>query len=68
MIIERFEQGITVRWRDLDGNVSPTKSLASKGGEATILGEEVWGDINDVLANTLSEKVLVKLEYEALNR
>ena len=67
MIIEKFDQGITVRWRDIDGNVESKKSLAPKGSEYKVLGDELWGDINDVLANTLTDKVIVNVEYRVLD-
>lgn len=67
MIIEKFDQGITVRWRDIDGNAESKKSLASKGSEYKVLGDELWGDINDVLANTLTDQVIVNVEYRVLD-
>ena len=62
MIIEKFDQGITVRWRDIDGNIDPSKSLATKGGESIILGKELWEDINEVFDKSLSDKVLINVE------
>ena len=66
IIVEQFAQGITVRWRDIDDNVDPSKALAIKGTECTTIGKEIWDDVNEILNNTLTDKVRVRLEYEAL--
>lgn len=66
IIVEQFEQGITIRWNDVDGNVDPSKALAAKGSEELILGKEIWSDISEILDNSLTDRIRIKLEYEEL--
>ena len=66
IIVEQFAQGITVRWRDIDGLTGPSKALAAHGVECSVIGKEIWEDVLDILSNTLTDKVRIKLEYEAM--
>ena len=61
--VEEFENGITARWSDTDGAYDPTKSLAIKGNEAECIGECIWGDVREILSNTNTDKVIVKVQY-----
>lgn len=66
IIVEQFAQGITVRWKDVDGDIGPSKSLAIRGTECTTIGKEIWDDVSEIFNNTLTDKVRIKVEYEAL--
>ena len=66
IIVERFAQGITVRWRNLDGASEPSKALAARGYECGIIGKEVWKDVMDTFCDSTSDKVRIKLEYEPM--
>ena len=68
IIIEQFEQGITIRWKDLDGEVSPSKSLAILGTEYGVIGREVWKDVSSILCDSTTDKVRIKLEYDIVNQ
>lgn len=68
IIVEQFAQGITVRWKDCDGEAMPTKALAIAGTEHGAIGKEVWRDILEVLCDSPTEKVRVKIECEAINQ
>lgn len=69
IIIEKFSQGITsrcVRSFDVPGLDRPSKSLAIHGTECGIIGKEIWRDVLDTLNEYSSDKVRIKLEYEAI--
>ena len=66
IIVEQFPQGITLRWKDLDGEAMPTKSLAIEGAEFSVISKEIWEDISEILSDTMIDKVLIKLEYKPL--
>lgn len=66
IIVEEFEQGITVRWFDADKVVDPSKSIAIKGYEDKAIGKEIWEDVSDILHESLSDKVRIKIEYEVI--
>lgn len=65
IIVEKFAQGITVRCEDFRGN-EKTKALAAQGLECGIIGKEIWKDISDVLSESSSDKVRIRLEYEPM--
>lgn len=64
IIVEKFDEGITVRWRDTDGIIGDSKGLAYKGGEANLIGRQIWEDLDYILNDAESEKVKVTLEYQ----
>lgn len=67
IVVEQFAQGITVRWKDVDGEVRPSKALAIVGTEGGVIGREVWKDVSEILCDTSTDKVRIKLEYEVIN-
>ena len=65
MIIEQFENGITIRWKatESDGNYpTESKNVAPIEKEAESIGREIWDDLCEIGAG----KVLVKLEYQIM--
>lgn len=66
IIVEKFDEGITTRWQDLSGEEESIKGLTTTGGEAALVGENIWGDIFTIFDKTGSDKVRVKLEYEVI--
>ena len=67
IVVEKFAQGITLRCKDPRGDEGKSsKALAAQGYECGIIGKEVWRDISDVLNESTSDKVRIKLEYEAM--
>ena len=66
IIVEQFAQGITVRWKDVDGKINLSKSLAIHGAECGAIGKEIWKDVSEILCDNDTDRVRIKLEYEAL--
>ena len=66
ILVEVFDEGITTRWNDGNGVEPATKSLATEGDEAECIGNELWRDINGILEETETDKVLIKVEYMAV--
>lgn len=64
IIVEKFDQGITIRWKDVDGIVEPQKALAPNGTEYAAIGKSVWDDVSDFICDTQTDNVRIKLEYE----
>ena len=65
IIVELYENGITIKWSDPVGGVE-TKSVATDEGKIEALGREIWGDLESIFDNNGCEKVRVKLEYEIM--
>ena len=66
MIVERFDNGITIQWSDVDGNVDSTKTVVPEGSEGLSLGNEIWPDIYEYFDKKVAGKVLVKIEYQSI--
>lgn len=66
IVVEKFAQGITVRCEDARGIEPSSKALAAQGYECGIIGKEVWRDVLDTLNESSSDKVRIRLEYEAM--
>ena len=66
VIVERFENGISLKWRDCDGKVDSSSRVALRGKEAELIGDEVFGDIRQVMEDARTEKVRATITYEAI--
>ena len=64
--IEQFDNGITYRWHDLDGEFSDDSSVAIEKQEADIIGKDIWGDIKNVMDCSCENKVRMTIKYEAI--
>ena len=58
--VERFREGATFRLNDSQCSM---KSLAIAGQEPKSIGEIIWEDVKDILDKTLSDDVIVSIEY-----
>lgn len=61
--IEQFDNGVTMRYYDVEDVNQEKKTMAVNGREATSVGSIVWPDIAEVLSNA-DGKVVVHIEYE----
>ena len=66
MLIEKFPNGITVRWNDVAGRVESEKALAVNGEEAKCIGDSVWDSVSDLLGQADNGKVEVVVEVRTL--
>ena len=66
IIVELYENGITIKWSDLEDDGNKTKSVATDKEKIEAIGREVWGDIENILNDSGYDKVRVKLEYEIM--
>lgn len=62
IVVERFDQGITTRWY---APGEETKNLAANGDEHIVIGQDVWSDVCEIMDREQTDKVLVRIEYEA---
>lgn len=68
ILVERFEQGITIRWSGTDevGSTEQSKALAIHGTEERIIGQEIWEDLSYIYDKISTDKILVTVEYKPL--
>lgn len=65
MLVEKFPNGITVRWNGVTGKVVD-KALAIRGEEPKCLGDSVWDSVYDVLNQSGNDKVEVVVDVHTL--
>lgn len=66
IVVEQFAQGITVRCKNGDNKSYTSKALAINGAECGIIGKEIWKDISEILCDEATDRIRIKIEYEAL--
>lgn len=66
MIIEKVDNGIVIRWNDVEGKFDPVSRVAVDGDEPKNIGSEIWRDVLEILTTTPNKKVLVSLKYQAI--
>lgn len=63
IIIEQFDNGISIKWEELDQNIDPVAVVALDRDIARTLGEMVWEDIRSVMDTNLTNGAQISLEY-----
>jgi hypothetical protein len=66
IIVEKFDEGITLRWSEPNGTEQKKKSLASNGREHIVIGAEVWSDLQSIFEEKHSERVKMSIEYDCI--
>lgn len=65
IIIEQFDNGITITNKNEDGSMSKTVSLDhSKESE---IGKEIWSDIKYIMDKSMCEKVKMEINYAVVD-
>lgn len=64
IFVEKFKEGITIRWKDDEGIIADMKSLAPNGKEAEMLGNQIWEDLEYILNDADSQLVQINVEYK----
>lgn len=64
MTVEKFENGIAVKWSDEEGNKS--NNVALDENEASLIGKEIWSDLYNLMDHFGTNKVKIRLEYEPI--
>ena len=64
--IEQFDNGITLRWHDLDGEADGTSEVVTENEEAEAIGSNIWGDVQNVMDFSRTNKVRLTIKYETI--
>lgn len=62
--IEQFDNGITVKWRDVDGEVDPKAAVALERDQQRAIGETLWEDIRQIMNANFTNLVKMIIEYK----
>lgn len=66
MVVEKFDNGITIRREDTDDFPESINVVVIKGEEHIRIGEEIWEDLYNIMDHSGDNKVRIKIEYEAI--
>lgn len=62
--IEQYDNGITLKWRDLDGETDPQNIVALDRDREAVIGKTVWEDIKRAMDKHLANAVTMSITYE----
>ena len=63
IIIEQYDNGISIKWRELERDVAPVAVVALNHDIARTIGEMVWEDIKNVMDTNFTNGAQISLEY-----
>ena len=66
VIVEQFENGISIQWKDLEGKFSETKKIAYEDDKVKLLGGEIMEDIDHFLDSAMTDKLRMVIAYEEI--
>jgi hypothetical protein len=66
IIIEQFDNGITLHWRDLDGATDDEKLVIPEHMQNSEVGKSIMGDVKKVMDGAVTNKVKITIKYEPL--
>lgn len=66
VIVEQFENGISIQWKDLEGRFSETKKIAYEDDKVKVLGGEIMEDIDHFLDSAMTDKLRMVIAYEEI--
>ena len=66
IIIEQFDNGITLHWRDLDGATDDEKLVIPEHMQNSEVGKLIMGDVNLVKKEAVANRVKLTIKYEPL--
>ena len=64
--IEQFNNGISLKWRDCDGNIEPEDLVALERDQVNTIGKTIWEDIKSLMDSKLANIVKLTIEYQAM--
>ena len=53
MVVERYDNGITMTWKDENSVFAEARNVILKGNEAQGIGFHIWEDIQHILEHEL---------------
>ena len=66
IIIEQFDNGITLCWHDLDGTTDDEKLVVPEHMQHSEVGKLIMSDVQVVMKELVSNRVKITVKYEPL--
>lgn len=66
--VEQFDNGITLRWKDLSGEYDSSANVVLKGGESNAIGTLIYEDIKQIMDSVPCNEVEVNICYTPIEK
>ena len=66
IIIEQFDNGITLCWHDLDGEVDDEKLVIPEHMQHSEVGKLIMSDVQVAMKELVSNRVKITVKYEPI--
>lgn len=66
--VEQFDNGITLRWKDLSGEYDPSANVVLEGGEPNAIGVLIYEDIKQIMDSVPCNEVEVNICYTPIEK
>jgi organic radical activating enzyme len=66
--VEQFDNGITLRWKDLSGEYDSSANVVLKGGEPNAIGALIYEDIKQIMDSVPCNGVEVNICYTPIEK
>lgn len=64
--IEQFDNGITLKWKDVGGKQDPQANVALDSNKEIAIGRMIWDDVKMIMDSTLCNAVEMEIEYKPI--
>lgn len=66
IIVEQYDNGISLKWKDVEGSIEPEAIVALDDDKANTIGKIIWDDITLMMDQELCNVVKMTIEYQAV--
>ena len=66
IVVEQFDNGITLKWKDVEGKHDPHAVVALDRDKEMSIGKTIWEDIKMIMDSTLCNAVEMEIEYKPM--
>ncbi len=64
--IEKFDNGITIDWGDSNGRGE--RKVSYKSDSKRTVGEMILNDVNHIMEESLTDKIIMEIEYKEVEK
>lgn len=66
--IEKFDNGITLKWKDVGGKQDPQANVALDSNKEIAIGRMIWDDVKMIMDSTSCNAVEMEIEYKPIKK
>ena len=66
IVVEQFDNGITIKWKDAEGEHDPQAIVALDRDKEMSIGKTIWEDVKMIMDSQLCNAVEMEIEYKPM--